>query len=141
MSKRLTRPISEERGFTLVELLVVVLCIGILAAIAIPSFLNQRSKAQDASAKSDARTSQTAAETLFVNEGTYATLTASSLRGVESSLNNANITSAGGTATTFALTVTSMSGGTFTINRAADGTVTRTCTVAGKGACASNSSW
>ena len=62
---------ASEKGFTLIELLVVILIIGILAAIALPAFLNQRSKAQDTEAKSAARTAQTAMETFYTDEQTY----------------------------------------------------------------------
>jgi type IV pilus assembly protein PilA len=135
------RVFTDEEGFTLVELLVVVMCIGILAAMAIPSFLNQRSKAQDGAAKSDARTSLTAAETLYLGDQTYATLSPAKLRSIESALNNANITAATGTATTYTVTVTSASNNTFSVNRAANGLLTRTCSPAGSGACANNGSW
>ena len=63
---------QSESGFTLVELLVVMLIIGLLAAIAIPAFFNQRDKARDAEAKSAAKTAQTAMETFATDHnGSY----------------------------------------------------------------------
>ena len=72
MINKLRARIQDEKGFTLIELLVVILIIGILAAIALPAFLNQREKAQDSTAKSDARTAQTAMETYYTDNQTYA---------------------------------------------------------------------
>src|SRR5919202_2481714 len=83
------RMAQEESGFTLIELLVVMLILGILAAIAIPAFLNQKSKASDASAKSMARTMQTAMETCSTdNNGQYTNCDLAALQRIEPTIQN-----------------------------------------------------
>jgi len=61
----------KERGFTLIELLIVVAIIGILAAIAIPNFLQAQTRAKVARAQSDMKTLQTAAEMYYVDRNAY----------------------------------------------------------------------
>jgi type IV pilus assembly protein PilA len=148
MSSRLRQRSSEEGGFTLIELLVVILIIGILAAIAIPSFLSQKSKASDSSAKELARTAETTAETYATDHGgAYAGLTTQALKEYEPTIQtaagngNAFMEGAGATAVVnsgagsategFEVTATATDGHTFTIKKEG-GTVTRTCTPAGK---------
>jgi type IV pilus assembly protein PilA len=137
MFSKLGRRAGQERGFTLIELLVVILIIGVLAGIAIPSFLNQRSKATDASAKELARSSQTAAETYSTDHnGSYAGMTGATLNAIEPTIRIvasntdaylSNVTVTGG-GTGYSVTTTSPSTNLFTITRMATGTLSRTCT-------------
>src|ERR1700754_3078192 len=86
MLNALKTRLQREEGFTLIELLVVILIIGILAAIAIPSFLNQKGKGQDAATKSVVRNAQTAMETYSTDNGSYTSATASALNGIETTI-------------------------------------------------------
>jgi type IV pilus assembly protein PilA len=138
---------NGEKGFTLIELLVVILIIGILAAIALPAFLGQRSKGQDADAKSAARNLVSAVESFYatnqtyVGAGTAADVTNSGVWGT----GDGQATLSGTPApTTSAYTIVgkSASGNNFTITK--DGTTgvsTRSCNDANKGACATGGKW
>jgi prepilin-type N-terminal cleavage/methylation domain-containing protein len=65
---------DDDEGFTLIELLVVMVLIAVLASIAIPVFLNQRSKADDATAKGDLRNLADFEEIYLNDYGSYSTL-------------------------------------------------------------------
>ena len=86
--RRIRRFRKGEKGFTLIELLVVIIIIAILAAIAIPTFLGQRQKAQDAAAKSLVRNAMSSIEASFVDNQTFipGTMTAAILQAIEPSI-------------------------------------------------------
>ncbi|UCG67538.1 MAG: prepilin-type N-terminal cleavage/methylation domain-containing protein [Deltaproteobacteria bacterium] len=67
---------SKEKGFTLIELMIVIAIIGILAAIAIPQFNKYRQRSYNASAEEDLRNAATAQEAYYVDYSTYCQTTA-----------------------------------------------------------------
>ena len=130
---------NEEKGFTLIELLVVILIIGILAAIALPAFLGQRQKGQDAEAKSNARNIVSHMESCYTVNETYAGCSTSS------DITNSGIPTSGyaitlQTATGYVVTATSKSTNKFIMTKSSTGIV-RSCTTVNTGACPSTGFW
>ena len=144
-----TPHLKRQDGFTLVELLVVVLIIGILAAIALPQFLRQRERAQDASAESNARNLVSHMESCFHEDGGYLGC------GVElqspgtgipygTGVGQASVTSESTSDYTVTATSKAADGGvhhTFTITHTAGGDYVRDCAVRGLGACPADGDW
>jgi type IV pilus assembly protein PilA len=132
--QRLRPGASDESGFTLIELMIVCLIIGVLAAIAIPAFSNQTNKAVDTQAKVLVRTAATTSALLAAdNSGDYTKVSLAELHKYEPSIlitksaSDAYLTAATGKGIEYSVTATSTNGDEFTISQNATGELTRSC--------------
>ncbi len=141
MLRKFRERMESEKGFTLIELLVVILIIGILAAIALPAFLSQREKGQDAEAKSDARNIASAVESCYAETQNYnqcpETQTDVATSGVD--LSRITITPVAGDTDSYTIEATSDSGNTFRLVKTNGASPTRPCT--GDGGCGTDNEW
>lgn len=131
--------LREEAGLTLPELLVALIIVGLLAAIAIPSFVNQQAKAHDANAKADVRTAmQAMAEYTASSVTGYNGADVGELRAIQPDLNDALLTVDAVADKSYTLHVETASTppASFTVAYD-DGAITRSCTPAGTGGCKS----
>jgi len=128
-----TRLAREESGFTMPELLVVVVIIGILAALALAVFTTQKEKGHDADAKSNASALVTAVDTCYVETGNFTACDGQGpndeldARGLPVGTGSGQVDVSSSTVNTFTVTSTSEAGHHFRVQQGPTSVQTHTC--------------
>jgi prepilin-type N-terminal cleavage/methylation domain-containing protein len=142
---RASLKLRDQRGFTMPELLTVIVIIGLLLAIVVPVFLHHRDRARDSQAKANVRAAQTAAmEIGGDNGGRYDGpdgVTVANLREYESALADADLTVPLAMEDTYTVRIQSETGNTFDVSQNDDGTTDLTCASADDAGCPSDGTW
>jgi type IV pilus assembly protein PilA len=119
MLDKLRKRLRSQKGFTLIELLVVMIILAILTAIAIPSYLSFRDRANNSAAGADLRAAIPSVEAFFSDHGTYAGMTVGYLQtAYDQSINPSIITVSNLSATNYCVQATSPNDSTKTAAKA-----------------------
>ena len=86
MITKLRKRIESEKGFTLIEMLIVIIILGILIAIAVPAYLGFRERAHDASAKSNVRAAVPAVEAYGADNDGYTGMDTAALLAIDAAI-------------------------------------------------------
>jgi type IV pilus assembly protein PilA len=139
-----TAGLRDERGFTLPEILTVMIVLGILAAIVLPVFLGQTERGDDATAKSDLRSLATAIENCSAGNNDYTACdqeTEMDTAGLVWGPGPGQVEVVSSGVREYEIRTTGRSGHRFVWSRGAGGAVTRSCSPAGTGGCDSAGGW
>jgi type IV pilus assembly protein PilA len=139
-----TASLRDERGFTLPEILTVMIVLGILAAIVLPVFLGQTDRGDDATAKSDLRSLATAIENCSAGNNDYTACneqTEMDTTGLVWGAGPGQVEVLSSAVREYEIQATGRNGHRFMWSRDANGAVVRTCTPPGEGGCDSLGAW